>query len=96
MMRLDFSRRADLTERMDEPDCCETMLFRTLDQFRLVNRAFSRYTTLLNRYVGQEMCKAPEREYCLIDLGAGGCDIARWLTRQTRRRHLRLRVLAVD
>ena len=40
--------------------------------------------------------RAEDREYSLLDLGTGGCDIPIALVRAARRRGLRLRVLAID
>lgn len=96
MKRGDFSRRAALRERMDDPACCQHALRLTFERFRTVNRAISRYPALLSKHVLQDMLRDPGRDYCLADLGAGGCDVARWLVRQARRRGLRLRVLALD
>jgi hypothetical protein len=92
----DFSQREDLIEEMDRPDCPENQLFRTLDQFERINRLFSRYRTLLNRYLLADMEQHPGRPYRLVDLGAGGCDIGRWLVRQCRSRRLTLTITAIE
>lgn len=92
----DFSRRLDVAEAMDAPDCDAAMLMRTVAQFRGINRLVSRYRTLLRRHVLADMQKDPARAYHLVDLGAGACDIAVWLLRRARRLGLRLRVTALD
>ncbi len=92
----DFSRRANLIEKMDRPDCPEDQLFRTLDQFEQVNRLFSRYRTLLNHYLLADMAQNPAHPHRMVDLGAGGCDIGRWLIRQCRRRGLSLTITAIE
>jgi 2-polyprenyl-3-methyl-5-hydroxy-6-metoxy-1,4-benzoquinol methylase len=93
---LDFSVRTRAEELMDRPDCDTRHLLRTVDQFASINRMFSRYRTLLKRTVLRDMRRDPDREYHLVDLGAGGCDIPAWLLRQTRRNGLKLRITAID
>lgn len=81
---------------MDDPACDEAMLLRTVDQFSLINRLVGRYRTILHRHVLQQMKRDPAREYHLLDLGAGGCDIPVWLLTEARRQKLKLRVTALD
>ena len=90
----DLSHRAELVEEMDRADSPEDRLFRTLAQFDPINRRFSRYRTLFNRYVLSDMTSARPRR--LLDLGAGGCDIGRWLIRQCRKRGLELSITAME
>lgn len=89
-------RRETGPEWMDRPDCDPALLFRTLDQFEWTNRLFSRYRTVLRRWVLDDMRRRPDREYHLADLGAGGLDIPNWLLGEANRLGLRLRVTAVD
>jgi len=96
MKIVDLSSRADIVEEMDRLDSSEEQLFRTLDQFQLVNRIFSRYRSVLTRSVLRDMAKDPSRSYRLADLGAGGCDIARWLIHGCRKQGLRMKILAVE
>jgi hypothetical protein len=91
-----LSSRAEIVEEMDRPDSSQDRLYRTLTQFQLVNRIFSRYRSVLTRSVLQDMANDPSRSYRLADLGAGGCDIARWLIRRCRKRGLRLAISAVE
>jgi hypothetical protein len=91
-----LSRRADLVEEMDRPDASEELLHRTLAQFGAVNRIFARYRTLLNRYVLNDMAADGARACRLVDLGAGGCDIDRWLVDRCRRQGLKLQITAVE
>ena len=96
MKIVDLSSRADILEEMDRLDSSEEQLFRTLDQFELVNRIFSRSRSALARSVLRDMAKDPSRSYRLADLGAGGCDIARWLIRCCRKQGLALEIMAVE
>jgi hypothetical protein len=92
----DMTHRAHLHERMDDPDCSEEMLLRTIEQFTSLNRLVSRYRTILKRWVLADMLSEPERTYHLVDMGAGGCDIDAWLVNKARAMGLRLRVTACD
>ena len=88
--------REHLLERMDRADAPEAMLFRTLDQFRVTNRLFARYRTLLHRALWPAMRADPGRTWRVTDLGAGAGDIARWLVRRARAHGLRVTVCAVE
>lgn len=92
----DFANRALIPELMDNPDCDEIKLFRTLQQFSLINRQVARYRTILKQWVIADMLKSPERSYHLVDMGAGGCDIDVWLLKAARKRGLKLRISACD
>lgn len=92
----DFARRATRAELMDAPDCDKTLLLRTVRQFAAINRLVARYRTILSRWVLDDMLSDPKRPYHLVDMGAGGCDIAVWLLAAARKRGLDLRVTACD
>lgn len=89
-----LSKRSTLPELMDNPDCDEALLLRTIRQFTSINRLVSRYRTILKRWVLDDM--QPGREYHLVDMGAGGCDIDVWLLKAARKRGLNLRITACD
>ncbi len=90
----DFSKRAEIDELMDNPNCDEAKLLRTVRQFASINRLVSRYRTILRREVLGDM--RPGRAYHLVDMGAGGCDIDVWLLQAARKRGLDLRIAACD
>ena len=96
MKIVNLSNRAGIVEEMDRLDSPPDRLDRTLTQFQLVNRIFSRYRSVLKHSVLQDMAKDRARYYRLADLGAGGCDIARWLVRRCREHGLRLTISAVE
>lgn len=96
MMCPDFSIRATIDEMMDDPACDETMLLRTVRQFSSINRQVSRYRTILKRWILADMLTNRDREYHLVDMGAGGCDIDVWLLKAARKRGLKLRISACD
>jgi len=90
----DLSIRATLDERMDAPNCNEAKLLRTIRQFASINRQVARYRTILKRWVLADM--QPGKEYHLIDMGAGGCDIDAWLLKAAHQQGLKLRITACD
>jgi 2-polyprenyl-6-methoxyphenol hydroxylase-like FAD-dependent oxidoreductase/2-polyprenyl-3-methyl-5-hydroxy-6-metoxy-1,4-benzoquinol methylase len=92
----DLSHRWSGVELMDDPNGDETKLLNTIHQFRMINKLVSRYRSILNRHVVQEMMANPDRHYHLIDLGAGGCDIAVWLLARAKRLRLKLKITAID
>jgi hypothetical protein len=92
----DLSIRATIDELMDDPGCDETKLLRTVRQFESINRRVARYRTILTHWILADMMAEPGREYHLVDMGAGGCDIDVWLLRAARKRGLKLRITACD
>ena len=44
----------------------------------------------------RDMLREPEREWRLVDLGAGACDITVWMVRQAEKLGLRLKVTALE
>lgn len=90
------SSRSREIERMDRPDAPEDRLFRTLGQFEIINRVFTRNRGAMETFILSAMRRAPGRRYRLADLGSGGCDLPRWLIRRCRREGLHLRVRAIE
>jgi len=94
-------RRSRLPELMDDPDSDRTRLFATLDQFRLTNRLFSRYRRLLARYVMRDMewlrrRSQSVRPFTVLEIGAGGCDVAIWLAKACRKRGISAHMTCID
>lgn len=92
----DLSRRAALIEQMDHPDCDEAKLLATVRRFELSNLLFTRYRKVLRRHVLADMRRWPGRDHQVTDLGAGGCDVARWLVRVCRLEKLKITVRAIE
>lgn len=92
----DLSERVDMPELMDDPSSDHQLLVNTLMQFRLINRFLTPVRRLLKNQVIKQMMQEPNREYHLVDLGAGGCETAVWLLRQAQRKGLHLRITACD
>ena len=88
--------RSDLPELMDDPSSDRRLLERTLRQFGLINRLFSRSDELLRRYLLDDMVRQGRTSATVLDVGAGAGDIARRLVRSARRRGLNLSITCLD
>ena len=88
--------RATQAELMDNPACDQAALYRTLDQFARINQLFSASRRLLKRHIIAAMQAAPRQSYHLLDVGAGGGDIALWLHRAALKRHLDLEITCLE
>ena len=86
-------RDDDLVELMDEPLCDRDALFRTYAAFPAVNRVVAGWRwTYLNRL--RPRFTGPV--HTVVDIGAGGGDVARALIRWARSDGVRLDVTAID
>ena len=92
----DLRRRAGEPERMDLPDSDQCKLENTLARFEIINRTLTRVRWLLRRYVVNAMRRRPDRQYHLVDLGAGACETAFWLLNGCREEKLKLKITAID
>jgi 2-polyprenyl-3-methyl-5-hydroxy-6-metoxy-1,4-benzoquinol methylase len=87
-------RDTESREFMDAPDCDPDRLERTYRQFRTVNRLVSGWRRVYRQWIRPHL--DPDRSTTLLDIGFGGGDIARALTRWAARDRLRLRTVAID
>ena len=83
-------------EIMDRADADPDQLHRTIRQFQWINFLFSASRSLLREHFFSLMIQDPTRRYTLLDVGAGGCDIAIWAAREARTRGLKLNITALD
>jgi 2-polyprenyl-3-methyl-5-hydroxy-6-metoxy-1,4-benzoquinol methylase len=90
----DFGERLQSAEMMDDPKADLLLLRRTIDQFGSINRLISRASQRAWKLFSPLMVE--EREYSLIDVGAGGCDVPIRIAILARRAGKRLRILAID
>lgn len=88
--------RRTTPERMDDPSCDPELVKRTFRQLAVVNRLLSRVRTLLLRFVIRDAIERGVTQITVLDVGAGGGDVARWLVDAGARRGLRVRVTCVD
>lgn len=92
----DLTCRATEPEAMDLPECDLGLLKRTVEQYERINRVFTANRRLIRKHLFPAIRREPGREHTWLDLGAGGCDIPRWIVRTARRNGWRIRVTAVD
>jgi 2-polyprenyl-3-methyl-5-hydroxy-6-metoxy-1,4-benzoquinol methylase len=91
----DLSRRAvHAVEEMDRPDCDPVRLGRTYAQFPLINAVVSGWRRNYLRYVRPVL--AAQGGGTVLDIGAGGGDLARALARWARRDGLAVQVTGID
>lgn len=87
------SRAIDAVEIMDG-DCDPQRLERTYDEFRYINAVVSGWRTIYRRDIRPML--SPSKNSTLLDVGAGGGDVARALARWAVRDRVRLSVTAID
>ena len=83
-------------EKLELADVDLNRFRRTIRQFKLINNLFSASSRLLREHFFSIMEQDPDRIYTLLDVGAGGCDIAIWVAREARQRGLKLNITALD
>lgn len=91
----DLSRRArGAREYMDSPHCNRQMLERTYAQFWLINAVVSGWRQIYRDRIRPALSTSSPTT--LLDIGAGGGDVARALLRWAVRDGLRLEITATD
>lgn len=88
-----LSRRAQLSELMDDPEVELEALYRTFAQFDRINRMLTSYRPLLRSMIFR---KESRREFTLVDLGCGGGDVLRWVAERSRKLGFRARLVGID
>jgi 2-polyprenyl-3-methyl-5-hydroxy-6-metoxy-1,4-benzoquinol methylase len=83
-------------EKLELADVDGMRLQRTIRQFGVINYLLSASRRLVREHFFSIMEQDPDRMYTLLDVGAGGCDIAIWAAREARRRGLKLNITALD
>jgi 2-polyprenyl-3-methyl-5-hydroxy-6-metoxy-1,4-benzoquinol methylase len=83
-------------EQLELADLDLNRFRRTIRQFKLLNYLFSASSMLMREHFFTIMEQDPQRIYTLLDVGAGGCDIAIRAAREARRRGLKLNITALD
>ena len=83
-------------EKLEHPDADMQQLRRTIRQFKRINMMFSASSRLVREHFFTIMEQDPDRIYTLLDVGAGGCDIAIRVAREARSRGLHLNITALD
>ncbi|MDO5662575.1 MAG: class I SAM-dependent methyltransferase [Brachybacterium sp.] len=87
-------RDRDAREQMDDPGCDLRTLERTYAQFPIINGVVAGWRTTYRRHVLPLLEHG--RTTTALDIGSGGGDLARALTRWARRDGYRLHVTGID
>lgn len=92
----DLTQRSDIPELMDDPHSDQAKLDITLDQFRLINMFLTRSHMLLKKIFVPYMMKDKKHEYTLVDIGAGGGDVAIRFARYCRAQGIKMEIILID
>lgn len=92
----DLRQRTYESELMDDPACDPVKLRRTIQQFRVLNRLFTGTRRVIKKNFLPHIRREPHRTFTLLDLGAGGCDLDRWLVDLCRRQGWKIQITALD
>jgi SAM-dependent methyltransferase len=87
-------QRAETIEEMDKADCDPVLLERSYARFPLINRAVSGWRGIYRRMIRPLL--AAEGGLTVLDIGCGGGDVARALSRMARRDGFLLEITAID
>ena len=93
-MTLFLHQRADTIEEMDKADCDPVLLERSYARFPLINKAVSGWRGIYRRRIRPLL--TAEGRLTVLDIGCGGGDVARALSRMARRDGFSLKITAID
>ncbi len=92
----DLTYRAHKPEIMDDFSGDKTLLYRTLQQFAVLNATINRSRMLFTRYIINDMLRRNVDGCTIAEIGAGGGDFALWISSACRTAGVPVTVLAVD
>lgn len=92
----DFSRRIYSPELMDDHALGKQDLYVTLSHFFLINRLFSRTTSLFRRFVFQDIKRRGLKSVTIMDIGAGGGDFARYCATFFKKQKISAKIICLD
>lgn len=92
----DLKYRISDPELMDMEHIDENRLINTIKQFGLVNFLFSQSRSLIKKYFIDDMLSDKNKTYSVLDVGAGGCDIAIWLAKYSKKKGIKLKITCLD
>jgi len=88
------TRRSDLVEWMDRPDCDPVKLHNTYRYFPVINRLISRWNAVYRHYIRPHLRKG--QRFTLLDVGSGGGDITKNIHAWAVRDGFLLEVTGID
>jgi 2-polyprenyl-3-methyl-5-hydroxy-6-metoxy-1,4-benzoquinol methylase len=91
-----LKKRYQGQEEMDRSDCDPRLLDATIGLFARINPLLTGSRGLIVRFILEDIDRRKLTKATLIDIGAGGCDLTRWLVQSCRKRGVAVTVTAVD
>lgn len=92
----DLRIRSDEPELMDDPTSDPILLWRTLDHFQRINLFLSRTHVLFNRLFFKDMQRRKKSTFTLLDIGAGGGDIAIGWLKKCISQSINIKITCID
>jgi len=89
----DFSVRTLLPEKMDQPGVPEPQTGQALKELEIINRRLGGYHVILDAL---EQLKLPDRLISIIDLGSGGGDVLRRISKWAGRNRKAVMLTGID
>lgn len=83
-------------ELMDNLGADSENLHKTLDDFQIINKLFSRSQFVLSKYIFKDILRENRDKITLLDIGSGGGDIDRWFVKRARSKEISATVLGID
>lgn len=95
-LMIDFSQRNCEPELMDSPESSGQLMHNTYLQFSSINRLLTPCRRALRKHMLKLMSTDRTRNWSLLDIGAGGCDLAIWLIETCRKEQISLDITCID
>lgn len=88
-------RQEHLTEKMDQPDCDQDLLFNTYQQFSTINRLISGWQRIYKKLI-RPVLKDSSYPYSLLDIGCGGGDIINLIDKLAKKDGVKLQITGIE
>lgn len=88
-------RQEHLTEKMDQPDCDQALLFNTYQQFSTINRLISGWQRIYKKLI-RPVLKDSSNAHSLLDIGCGGGDIINLIDRLAKKDGVKLQIIGIE
>ncbi len=93
---LTFRIRSEEKEQMDSQSTDPQKLFRTLNRFQLTNKWLSSSRRILRKTILNDLFQSGLTKASLLDVGAGGGDIAIWLYLEAESKGIELEITCLE
>lgn len=90
---MDFSLRSLLPEKMDQPDVAPEQTRQALRELEVINKRLGGYHVILNAF---QKFKWNSQQVSIVDLGCGGGDMLRAISRWAEKNNKRVKLTGVD